>query len=169
MHQRNEKKTHRWETTPSFLSIFRELVQLLLSRFSRFWLFATPWTAAYQAPPSTGFSRQEYRSGLPMPSSKILHCSSPSRFSRFWLFATPRTAAYQAPPSTGFSRQEYRSGLPLPSPKILHCSSPFGIPILYNLCIHGFCICRFCILIFNQSDLQLIETRDAKPGDRGWL
>ena len=32
------------------------------------WLFATPWTAAYQAPPSKGFSRQEYWSGLPLPS-----------------------------------------------------------------------------------------------------
>ena len=31
------------------------------------WLFATPWTVAYQAPPSTGFSRQEYWSGLPFP------------------------------------------------------------------------------------------------------
>ena len=29
---------------------------------------ATPWTAAYQAPPSTGFSRQEYWSGVPLPS-----------------------------------------------------------------------------------------------------
>ena len=31
---------------------------------SRVWLFATPWTAAYQAPPCMGFSRQEYWSGL---------------------------------------------------------------------------------------------------------
>ena len=31
-------------------------------------LFATPWTVAYQAPPSMGFSRQEYLSGLPFPS-----------------------------------------------------------------------------------------------------
>ena len=30
--------------------------------------FATPWTIAYQAPPSMGFSRQEYWSGLPFPS-----------------------------------------------------------------------------------------------------
>ena len=29
-----------------------------------------PWTVAHQAPPSTGFSRQEYWSGLPIPSSK---------------------------------------------------------------------------------------------------
>ena len=31
-------------------------------------LFATPWTVAYQVPPSMGFSRQEYQSGLPFPS-----------------------------------------------------------------------------------------------------
>ena len=31
-------------------------------------LLVTPWTAAYQAPPSMGFSRQEYWSGLPLPS-----------------------------------------------------------------------------------------------------
>ena len=31
-------------------------------------LLATPWTVAYQAPPSMGFSRQEYWSGVPLPS-----------------------------------------------------------------------------------------------------
>ena len=41
---------------------------LLLSHFSCVWLCATPWTAAHQAPPSLGFSRQEYWSGLPFPS-----------------------------------------------------------------------------------------------------
>ena len=35
---------------------------------SRVRLFATPWTVAYQASPSMGFSRQEYWSGLPFPS-----------------------------------------------------------------------------------------------------
>ena len=35
---------------------------------SRVWLLVTPWTAAYQAPPSMGFSRQEYWSGVPSPS-----------------------------------------------------------------------------------------------------
>ena len=35
---------------------------------SRVWLFMTPWTAAHQAPLSMGFSRQEYWSGLPLPS-----------------------------------------------------------------------------------------------------
>ena len=35
---------------------------------SRVWLLATPWAAAHQAPPSMGFSRQEYWSELPLPS-----------------------------------------------------------------------------------------------------
>ena len=45
---------------------------------SRVWLFATPWSAAYQAPPSMEFSRQEYWSGVPLPSPlyifKLLPC-----------------------------------------------------------------------------------------------
>ena len=44
---------------------------LLLSRFSRVRLCATPWTAAHQTSPSMGFSRQEYRSGVPLPSPNI--------------------------------------------------------------------------------------------------
>ena len=45
-----------------------ETLLLLLSRFSRVQLCATPWTAAHQAPPSLGFSRQEHWSGLPFSS-----------------------------------------------------------------------------------------------------
>ena len=44
------------------------LLQLLLSHFSCVGLYATPYMAAHQAPPSLGFSRQEYWSGLPFPS-----------------------------------------------------------------------------------------------------
>ena len=42
---------------------------------SSVWLFATPWTAAYQAPLSMGFSRQEYWSGVPSPSPLRLDIS----------------------------------------------------------------------------------------------
>ena len=45
------------------------MLLLLLSRFSRVRLCATPQTAAHQAPLSLGFSRQEHWSGLPFPSS----------------------------------------------------------------------------------------------------
>ena len=44
------------------------LLLLLLSPFSRVRLCDTPQTAAHQAPPSLGFSRQEHWSGLPFPS-----------------------------------------------------------------------------------------------------
>ena len=104
-------------------------------------LFATPWTIAYQAPPSMGFSRQECWSGLPFPSPGDLpdlgikprsptlqadallseppgKCGSIqlSSLSLVWHFVTPWTIAYQAPPSMEFSRQEYWSGLPFPPP-----------------------------------------------------
>jgi len=49
-------------------------------------LFATPWTAAYQAPPSMGFSRQEYWSRLPFPSPMracMLSCFSHVRLCDF--------------------------------------------------------------------------------------
>ena len=82
---------------------------------SRVRLLSAPWTAAYQAPPSMGFSRQEYWSGVPWPSPDLLLLLL-SRFSRVRLCATPQTAAHQAYPSLGFSRQEHWSGLPFPSP-----------------------------------------------------
>ena len=47
------------------------LLLLLLRRFSRVRLCATPETAAHQAPPSLGFSRQEHWSGVPFPSPKV--------------------------------------------------------------------------------------------------
>ena len=42
-----------------------------MKSLSRVRLFATPWTVAYQVPPSMGFSRQEYWSGLPLPSPDL--------------------------------------------------------------------------------------------------
>ena len=79
---------------------------------------ATPWIVAYQDPPSMGFSRPEYWSGLPFPSP--MHESEKWKvklksFSRVWLLATPWTVAYQDPLSLEFSRQEYWSGLPFAS------------------------------------------------------
>ena len=44
-----------------------KVLLLLLSRFSRVQLCVTPQTAAHQAPPSLGFSRQEHWSGVPFP------------------------------------------------------------------------------------------------------
>ena len=62
------------------LPTLRVLLLLLLSHFSRVRLCATPETAAHQAPPSLGFSRQEHWSGLPFPSP--VHESEKWKWSR---------------------------------------------------------------------------------------
>ena len=61
---------------------------------SRVQLLATPWTTAYQAPPSMGFSRQEHWSGVPLPSPEGPH--SVQLLSCVRLPATPWIAAHQA-------------------------------------------------------------------------
>ena len=49
-----------------------------MKSLSRVQLLATPWTAAYQAPPSLGFSRQEYWSWVPLPSPPLEPYISPN-------------------------------------------------------------------------------------------
>ena len=92
------------------------LLLLLLSCLSHVRLCATPWTAAYQASASMGFSSQEHWSGLPFPSPMHERKSESEVAQSCLTLATLWTAAYQAPPSMGFSRQKYWSGVPLPSP-----------------------------------------------------
>ena len=51
-----------------FIARLLSLFINFMCTLSRVRLFETPWTAAYQAPPPMGFSRQEYWSGVPLPS-----------------------------------------------------------------------------------------------------
>ena len=92
------------------------LLLLLLSCFSRVRLCATPWTAAYQTPLPMGFSRQEYWSGLPLPSP-----------SHVWLFANSWTAAHQAFLSFTISRSllKLMSMSPWDHPTTLSSVVPF--------------------------------------------
>ena len=60
-----QERTLEWVAI-SFSNAWKWKVKL--KSLSRVWLLETPWTAAYQAPPSMGFSRQEYWSGVPLPS-----------------------------------------------------------------------------------------------------
>ena len=91
-------------------------VLLLLSRFSRVRLCATPQTAAPPAPPSLGFSRQEPWSGLPFPSPMR---ESESEAAQSCL--TLSDPMDRSPPGSsvhGFSRRESWSGAPSPSPAV---------------------------------------------------
>ena len=60
-----QARTLEWVAI-SFSNAWKRKVKV--KSLSRVWLLATPWTATYQAPPSMGFSRQEYWSGVPLPS-----------------------------------------------------------------------------------------------------
>ena len=51
-----------------FIYYFQVSERKKVKSLSRVQLFENPWTVAYQAPPSMGFSWQEYWSGLPFPS-----------------------------------------------------------------------------------------------------
>ena len=61
---------HPYMTTGKTIALTRQTLvgKVKVKLFSRVRLFATPWTVALQAPPSMGFSRQEYWSVLPFPS-----------------------------------------------------------------------------------------------------
>ena len=59
-----QARTLEWVAI-SFSKVWKWKVKV--KSFSHVQLLATPWTSAYQAPPSMGFSRQEYWSGLPVP------------------------------------------------------------------------------------------------------
>ena len=60
-----QARTLEWVAI-SFSKVWKWKMKVKL--LSRVRILATPWTAAYQAPPSMGFSRQEYWSGVPLPS-----------------------------------------------------------------------------------------------------
>ena len=63
-----QARTLEWVAI-SFSSAWKWKVKV--KSLSSVWLLATPWTATYQAPLSMGFSRQEYWSGVPLPSPQI--------------------------------------------------------------------------------------------------
>ena len=62
------KETQMYRTV--FWSLWEREKWSEVKSLSRVWLFATPWTVAYQAPLSLGFSMQECWSGLPFPSPR---------------------------------------------------------------------------------------------------
>ena len=64
-----QARTLEWVAI-SFSNAWKWNVKVKL--LSRVWLLATPWTAAYQAPPSMGFSRQQYWSVVPLPSPNLI-------------------------------------------------------------------------------------------------
>ena len=72
-------------------------------------LLATPWAAAYQAPPSIGFARQEYWSGVPLP-PHMYHSSCPQML--VWGYLIQSGMLYESFPLVllGFLRADFHLG-----------------------------------------------------------
>ena len=90
-----------------------------MKSLSRVRLLVTPWTAAYEAPPSMGFSRQEYWSGVPLPSPPSCSEPKPKPLTLPWGPLTTKPVA-----------------LALHAQQLPHCSSDMpGTVLSLNVCI----------------------------------
>ena len=144
-----QARTLEWVAI-SFSNAWKCKVRVKL--LSPVWLLATPWTAAYQAPPSMGFSRQEYWSGC--------HCLLFSFASHVQFFATPQTPAHQASLSLTVSRSlptfmSIDSVMPfnhlfLCCPLLTLASIFPSIRVFSNVCVCG--LLRWISWIFNKRN-----------------
>ena len=138
---------------------------------SRVRLLATPWTVARQAPPSMGFSRQEYWSGVPLPSPKVfLFTPVSSLFSYSLMDQLPYSSfipGSRSSPETCYyhgRRRKKQEGW---------CSLPCLLRFLFSIGI-----CHFCsdfigqggpwssLLSVRQGILLLLQ-RSTAVGDNG--
>ena len=78
-----QARTLEWVAI-SFSSAWKWKVKV--KSLSRVRLFSTPWTAAHQAPPPMGFSRQEYWNGVPLPSPNYLETFPKIEFTKGVIF-----------------------------------------------------------------------------------
>ena len=83
-----QARTLKWVAI-SFSNAWKWKVKV--KSLSRVRLFMTPWTTASQAPPSMGFSRQEYWSGVPSPSP----AGPPYRWTFLFLFLLGKKNSYE--------------------------------------------------------------------------
>ena len=87
----------------SFSSAWRWKVKV--KSLSGVQLFETPWTAAYQAPPSMGFSRQEYLSGVPLP-SQTYQLGTPFTRCLTCVWASQVVLAVKNPPAQSLGQED---------------------------------------------------------------
>ena len=121
----------------------------------------TPWTEAYQAPPSLGFSRQEYWSGVPVPSPDGLH--------RYVLWLPQKLSGKESACSTGQRRQWHPTPVLLPGKShgwrsLVGCS-PWGRKELDTTEQLHFHFSFSCIGEGNNTPLQYSCLEN--PRDRG--
>ena len=159
-----QARTLEWDAI-SFSNAWKWKVKV--KSLSRVRLFITPWTAAYQAPPSMGFSRQEYWSGLPLPSPSwrlilTLFCNLTKFLSqRLWSWLP---LLFTGAPFTPIFLQ---CSIPAPTPSIQTCILPC-LTWAFRFLITSFAkiISKLGQLQPDWSFLTVAETHQFRPPPR---
>ena len=118
---------------------------------SRVLLFTTPWTAAHQAPPSMRFSRQEYWSGVPLPSPNFLANKIKSLND---LQNSPYLPCPQLPSDLAYYRPPLRFSHGLPHAALPTCQGHFHI--------------RSCCLLYPNIFFQIVPWLNPLLSEKGF-
>ena len=125
-----------------------------MKSLSRAQLFATPWTGAYQAPRSMGFSRQEYWSGVPLP-SPIFSSTTVQKHDFFGAQPSLEMAPHSSILAWRIPGTEQPSGLPsMGSHRVGHDRSDLAAAVAAAEPIIYFNIQKKCFLHTSQVDRQ---------------
>ena len=143
-----------------------------MNLLSRVRLLATPWTAAYQAPPSMGFSRQEYWSGVPLPSLEAYKYQAPSLW--YGLFPHPLSLVYGINPTWHLGLFWGKGTESVPPP--LSCTNPPPHPQCYKEGLVSLLL-RSSHLLFSlpgirlRQYLQWLSGKEStcNAGDTAWV
>ena len=130
-----QARTVEWVAI-SFSNAWKWKVKVKLLSHVR--LFVTPWTAAYQAPPSMGFSRQEYWSGVPLPSPPKTATQPQISYIDWLLLFLPAS-----PPSIDITEAICAVQLPIHLQSLFSKWKQFDAP---KICNHYACLFRQLIL-----------------------
>ena len=130
---------------------------------------ATPWTVAYQAPPSMGFSRQEYWSGLPFPSPR--HCQQTvDGGSPMVGMIFPLISIWLHPQLAKPSQAAFHGWNPCPLQWPTPCRVLWILtnqPLTYH-CVSHWVFAMSFIRSWSQASWVLVGLKSQERGDEGW-
>ena len=162
MHKTGHSKLGRWDNperwggeggggssfTFKLINQFFKKESASVSRFSPVWLFATLWTVARQAPPSMGFSGQEYWSGVPFPSLGDLPHPGPEPMSP--ILQTDIVCVFKKIEIPLLSLSQYH----FPPQWVNYCSQSDTCLSGHYVCV---CVC-VCVCVYTYIYRHTLET-----------
>ena len=134
-------------------------------------LLATPWTAAYQAPPSMRFSGQQYWSGVPLPSpnASMLKLGSSDDFSSCFQNCLDSKSPAGEPSSCGLLKMgrcvsmSSRISLLMCLEHVVTCMRPLQVVCLCVLCCAALCGVQQCRIFTSSPGCPRLPNRSELP------